>query len=422
MKFVSPGQRVIHLRYGRGTVENEWGTFYSCRFCFRPLHSQNAVCCGEKASIVNGAGIYDVLFHRDGLTRSINRVWLLPSAGAIHDLFRRTDMKRVLLVLTVTCLAFTTSAQTTWYKFSKDFINSHYPNDCAIGKLEAKTVAPAKNVHAISCGGNDGELHIGIERADVVGPGADGQPFSAPADADGSDFGVVAEPVNLASSTKSSVGVLDGEASTFEGYYRLWNEGHDTGTAAPSNPHHVLELHPVWAFTGAGENFSDPASIHPMRSGNAVYRGYGASKFRPLLESLSNEEWLHVYEDDTFVYVELRKAENFYQLPVTVNDRHDVSGGVEATVDVFSDTGHHNQVLSGLHVIANTGSDIAGQLNSADNIRFLLGIFSVNLRKAEDLARGHRGQDNAVFAPSALEFFAYGVPLGRAVASSSGCR
>ncbi len=105
-----------------------------------------------------------------------------------------------------------------------------------------------------------------------------------------------------------------------------------------------------------------------------------------------------------------------------MNDRHDVSGGVEATVDVFSDQGHHNQVLSGLHVIANAGSDIAGQLNSADNIRFLLGIFSVNLRKAEDLARGHQGQDNAVFAPSALEFFAYGVPLGRAVASSSGCR
>jgi hypothetical protein len=50
----------------------------------------------------------------------------------------------------------------------------------------------------------------------------------------------------------------------------------------------------------------------------------------------------------------------------------------EVTVDVFSDQGHHNQVLSGLHVIANTGSDIAGQLNGADNIRFLLGIFSVN--------------------------------------------
>jgi hypothetical protein len=67
------------------------------------------------------------------------------------------------------------------------------------------------------------------------------------------------------------------------------------------------------------------------------------------------------------------------------------------------------------------GSDIAGRLNSGNDIHFLLGIFSVNLRKAENLAEGHQGEDDAVFAPSALEFFAYGVPLGRAVSSSSDC-
>jgi hypothetical protein len=324
-------------------------------------------------------------------------------------------------VLVLLLGTFTTSAQTKWYKFSKDFINGHYSNDSAIGKLEAQTVVPAKNVHTISCGGNDGELHIGVEGANVVGGGADGRPFSAPADGSTIDFGVVAEPVNLASSTKSSAQALDGQPATFEGYYRLWNEGHDIGDAAPSNPHHVLELHPVWAFSGAGEKFSDPASIHPMRSGNVVFQGFGASKFRPLLESLTNKEWLLVYEDDTFVYVELRKAENFYQLPVTVHDIHDVTGAIEATVDVFSDQGHNNRVLSSLHVIANNGSDIAGKLNSGETIQFLLGIFSVNLRKAEDLAKGHQGQDNAVFAPAALEFFAYGVPPGRAVSSSSGC-
>jgi hypothetical protein len=316
---------------------------------------------------------------------------------------------------------FTTSAQTKWYKFSKDFINGHYPKDSAIGQLQAKTVAPAKNVHTISCGGNDGELHIGIEGADVLGPGADGQPFSAPTDGSSSDFGVVAEPVNLALSTQESAAALDGEAATFEGYYRLWNEGHDTGKIYPSNPHHVLELHPVWAFAGVGESFNDPASIRPMGSKNAPFQGYGASKFRPLLESLANEEWLHVYEDNTFIYVELPKAENFYQLPVTVNDIHEVTGGVEAVVDVFSDQGRKNRVLSGLHVIANNGSDTAVRLKSGANIQFLLGIFSVNLRKAEDLAAGHLGQNNAVSAPSALEFFAYGLPLGSAVSSSSGC-
>jgi hypothetical protein len=324
-------------------------------------------------------------------------------------------------VLILLLFAFTTSAQTKWYKFSKDFINSHYPNDSAIGQLEATTVAPAKNVHSISCGGNDGELHIGVEGADVVGLGAAGQPFSAPADDSSSDFGVVAEPVNLASTTRSSAQLLDGQAATFEGYYRVWNEGHDAGAAPPSNPHHVLELHPAWAFAGAGENFRDPASIRSMHSGNAVFHGYGASKFRPILESLANEEWLHVYEDSTFVYVELVKAQNFYQLPVKVNEVHNISGGVEATVDVFSDRARSNLVLSGLHVIANEGSDIAGRLNSGNNIHFLLGIFSVNLRKAENLAEGHQGEDDAVFAPSALEFFAYGVPPGRAVSSSSDC-
>ena len=103
---------------------------------------------------------------------------------------------------------FTTSAQTKWYKFSKGFIDGHYPKDSAIGQLQAKTVAPAKNVHTISCGGNDGELHIGIEGADVLGPGADGQPFSSPADGSSSDFGVVAEPVNLAPSTQESLGAV----------------------------------------------------------------------------------------------------------------------------------------------------------------------------------------------------------------------
>jgi hypothetical protein len=327
------------------------------------------------------------------------------------------------LVLGLTLTAEESTAQTKWYKFNKAFINGHYPNDSAIGQLQAKTVAPAKNVHTVSCGGNDGELHIGIEGADVLGPGAaDGQPFSAPANDSNSDFGLVAEPVNLTATTKKSAAALDGEAATFEGYYRLWNEGHDTGKIYPSNPHHVLELHPVWAFAGGGENFADPSSIRSMGSKNAPFQGYGASKFRPLLESLTNEEWLHVYEDDTFVYVELRKADNFYQLPVKVKDVHEVTGGVQTVVDVFSDQVHRNRLLSDLHVIANNGSDISVRLKSGTEIQFLLGIFSVNLRKAEDVAAGHLGQGNAVFAPSALEFFAYGVPLGSAVSSSSECQ
>jgi hypothetical protein len=314
------------------------------------------------------------------------------------------------------------SAQTKWFKFSKAFVDSHFPADSAMGELNASAVAPAKTVHKVSCGGNDGELHIGIEGQDVEGA-VDGQPFSALADQDSSDFGVVAEPVNLSASTKTSAAALDGNAATFEGYYRLWNEGHYTGQIFPSNPHHVLELHPVWAFDGAGESFSDPTSIRPMQGSNGTpYRGYGASKFRPLLTGLDQQAWLHVYEDDTYVYVELPRAENFYQLPVTLSDVHEVTGGVEAVADVFSDEAHQNLVLSGLRVVANDGSRLADRLTAGEDLQFLLGIFSVNLRRAMALAAGHAGADNAVFAASALEFFAYGVPLGNAVASSSGCK
>jgi hypothetical protein len=49
----------------------------------------------------------------------------------------------------------------TWYRFDKDFISSNY-SDSAIGNLSAKRFHPAKTVHSISCGGNDGELHISI--------------------------------------------------------------------------------------------------------------------------------------------------------------------------------------------------------------------------------------------------------------------
>lgn len=41
-------------------------------------------------------------------------------------------------------------------------------------------------------------------------------------------------------------------------------------------------------------------------------------------------------EDDDFVFVQLKKADNFYQLPVTVKEGKDISGGKEFLVDAFS--------------------------------------------------------------------------------------
>lgn len=109
----------------------------------------------------------------------------------------------------------------------------------------------------------------------------------------------------------------------------------------------------------------------------ATYQGYGSSKFRPLLESLSNDEWLRVAEDDDFVFVQIKKAENFYQLPVTVKQSTTVSGGKQFLVDVFSSGTHANLVHSDLPVVVADGSQIAADLQP-DEDTFLLGLFSIN--------------------------------------------
>lgn len=150
-----------------------------------------------------------------------------------------------------------------------------------------------------------------------------------------------------------------------------------------------------------------------------TYAGYGASKFRPLLVGLMQQKWLRVAEDSNgFVLVQLLKADNFYQLPVIPRHIKQVPRGVVAIVDIFSDAEHQNRIFQNLTVVMAQGSRATQQVQV--NIpTFLLGFFSVNLATAMRLAAGHSGFDNAVFAPSALEFFAFGRPLQPAVASSA---
>ncbi|HEV2493227.1 MAG TPA: hypothetical protein VG204_09170 [Terriglobia bacterium] len=130
------------------------------------------------------------------------------------------------------------------------------------------------------------------------------------------------------------------------------------------------------------------------------------------------DQWLRVAEDNDFVYVQLVKADNFYQLPVTVKQIRPIPGGAEALVDVFSDTAHQNLTFQGLTVVMPAGSRIASQL-TANQATYLLGFLSVNLKKALLLAQGHEGRNGAVSGRSALEFFAFGVPLNKAVANSN---
>jgi len=146
------------------------------------------------------------------------------------------------------------------------------------------------------------------------------------------------------------------------------------------------------------------------------FSGYGASKFGPTLVSVNR--WLKTAEDTNFVYVQLAKADNFYQLPVIVNSINPISGGVHAIVDVFAAfNGHSRLVFSNLHVIMANGSMITTQVRAGQRT-FLLGFFSINLKKAMALAHGHQAPADTVQAANALEFFAFGFPTQPAVVSS----
>ena len=115
------------------------------------------------------------------------------------------------------------------------------------------------------------------------------------------------------------------------------------------------------------------------------------------------------------------KKHNFYQLPVTVKQVKTIANGagVAALVDVFSDSTHQKQIYSYLNVVTAFYDPLDSRLQPNWST-FLLGFFSINLKKAEVIASGH-AQSDAVPAPGSLEFFAFGVPLQQAVSKSTPC-
>jgi hypothetical protein len=322
--------------------------------------------------------------------------------------------KRTWIIALLLGLSAPALAQIKTYKFSKAFISSHYTQGNPIGILAAHASSPAHNVHSTSCGGNDGELHIGILGNAVVLPNNATVAISGPANSS-EEFGLVAEPPNVSASLKNTIESLRGKPIQFAGFFRVWNEGHDVGPEPPSNPHHVFEIHPVWGLQGAGVNIPPHGSrVFPMTG----YAGYGASKFRPLLTGILQQKWLKVAEDDQFVFVRLLKADNFYQLPIIPRQIQQIPQGISAKVDVFSDEAHQNLIFPNLTLITAQGSRASQQLQ-VNTPTFMLGFFSVNLATAMQAAAGHQGIQNAVFAPDALEFFAFGRPMEHAVASSA---
>jgi hypothetical protein len=149
------------------------------------------------------------------------------------------------------------------------------------------------------------------------------------------------------------------------------------------------------------------------------YSGYGVSKFRPIFKTLDSKTWLNVWQDNDFVYVQLRESSNFHQLPIEVREVRTITGGHEVLVNVFSDRQFSHLVHENLRVIAATGSPIGDEFSGADvgSQMFLLGFFSVNLQKAVHVSQDAHSEADAVSAPDALEFFAFGRATQSAVST-----
>jgi hypothetical protein len=327
---------------------------------------------------------------------------------------RRFTSVFLLLILSSVCFG----QNLTWYPFDRDFINAKYSTS-AIGDLSFVISHPASTTHSSSCGGNDAELHIGMTLPEIDVPNGQ-MPLSDSPGGDDDDWGVVAELPNTSSGNgKSQLAKLAGQPVSFFGYFRVWDEGHGQGHVFPSNPHHVFEIHPAWGFSGTAANgnavnFMRKDLVRPMEA----YRGFGATKFKPLFKSLTDEEWPLAFRSGGRLHLGLRRFSNFFQLPVKIKSITSVNGGHEVTVDVFSNQAMTNRVYTDLTTITVTGTPIDGAL-SVGQKAFLLGFFSVNLKKALDASEGATSEDNAVAVPEAVEFFVFGRAVNSAVASCS---
>jgi hypothetical protein len=193
-----------------------------------------------------------------------------------------------------------------------------------------------------------------------------------------------------------------GDTVTFDGYFRVWNEGHWKGQVHPSNPHHVFEVHPAWRFTFQGGSFDEPSLIRMMTG----YRGYGLSKYEKVLDEVG--DWLKAYQDGDFLFVQLQDASNFFQLPVEITDTSVIDGGTALTLDVYSSNQYKRLVYEGLRGIAVDGATLGAELAVGDRLT-LLGFFSVNLKTALDAIPTSASSPGLAWSvKEALEFVVFG--------------
>jgi hypothetical protein len=136
------------------------------------------------------------------------------------------------------------------FAFDPDFIRNRYRSaDLAFGSFTVSEEWPSGR-HDESCSGEDGEVHVGAYE-DHLGLETTETPFSSPVEGNRIAWGTVIEPPNVTATLANELEKREGTTVTFEGYLRVWNEGHfdDESDRRPggfSNPNHILELHPTW--------------------------------------------------------------------------------------------------------------------------------------------------------------------------------
>ena len=65
----------------------------------------------------------------------------------------------------------------TWFQFDQDFVAKHFANDLAFSSITFDGTWVASSKHSSSCGGKDGEIHIGAYETDIEFA-ANERPFS----------------------------------------------------------------------------------------------------------------------------------------------------------------------------------------------------------------------------------------------------
>jgi hypothetical protein len=126
------------------------------------------------------------------------------------------------------------------------------------------------------------------------------------------------------------------------------------------------------------------------------------------------DAWPRVFEDDDEIFIGMAEASNFFQFPAIVRSVTPVTGGSEVVVDVFNTLEFENLVWDDLRGIAAAGTPIMASLTPGTRLS-ILGVFSINLRRAMDLSAGASSKATAADASDAIEFFIDGKPRKRAI-------